>query len=160
MATGGGSWQDDRTQTTYREARAVIESQNSTMADIDTKAMRTVRFNVLLVGVLLTAAQVIGPGAFREGPYVVAIGTLLASVVLGVVTYNESDLYVGVSEAYIEAVLDGRTENGRWDGYLLQTFAGMISENGDEIRWNSWLLTLTQSALVLGVLSGVASVLI
>lgn len=39
----GGDWENERMEATYAEARAVLEAQNDTMSDIDTKAMRTVR---------------------------------------------------------------------------------------------------------------------
>lgn len=164
MGVGGLDWSDDRMESVYLEARAVVEAQNETMSDIDAKAMRTVRFDVLLVGVLLTAAQVAGTSGvaeaevFQHALLLLAVAALLASVVLGVVTYNESDLYVGLDGRYIEALAGDEPENGRWDRDVLRTFAGMISENAEQIAWNSWLLPLTQAALVLGVLAGVASV--
>lgn len=164
MGLGGLDWSPDRVASIYHEARAVIESQNETMADIDEKAMRTVRFNVLVVGVLLTAAEVAGaggrprPASFHPFLLSVAVLTLLLSVVLGVVTYNESDLYVGLDGHYIEVLVRAEPGDRRADREVLRTFAGMISENAEEIAWNSKLLTLTQASLVLGVLKAVAAV--
>ena len=166
MGSGGLDWSDDRMRWVYLEARSVVDAQNETMSDIDTKAMQTVRFDVLLVGVLLTAAQitgtstVVGADVFNPALLFVAVLSLLASVVLGIVTYNESDLYVGLDGRYVETLARDDIGEGRWDRHVVRTFAGMIAENGEEIAWNSWLLTLTQSALVVGVLTGVASVVI
>lgn len=164
MGAGDLGWSDDRMRSVYLEARSVVDAQNETMSDIDTKAMQTVRFDVLLVGVLLTAAQIAGTSTvagaevFNPALLFVAVLSLLASVVLGVVTYNESDLYVGLDGRYVETLARDDIGEERWDRHVVRTFAGMIAENGEEIAWNSWLLTLTQSALVVGVLTGVASV--
>lgn len=166
MGAGRADWSDDRMESLYREVRAVVNAQNDTMSDIDTKAMQTVRFDILLVGVLLTAAQITGTGTLAGADVfdplflLVAVLSLLASIVLGVITYNKSDLYVGLDGAYVETVAGTGAIDERWDRHVVRTFAGMIAENGEEIAWNSWLLTHTQSALVVGVLAGVASVVI
>ena len=47
-------WPDERREIAYIEARAVIDAQNTTMTDIDDKAMRTVRLNTVLLGLLVT----------------------------------------------------------------------------------------------------------
>lgn len=151
----GGDWTDERMEVVYGEARAVLDAQNDTMGDIDTKAMRTVRFTVLLIGVLLTATRYGGLGLFDTGVLYLSIGSLTTSAVLGVVTYNESDLFVGPSGTYIESLAHGVPTDERWDRHLLETFGGMISENKDDIRWNSGLLTLSQASLVFGIVSGI-----
>lgn len=153
--TDGGDWENERMEATYAEARAVLDAQNDTMGDIDSKAMRTVRFNVLLVGVLITAARFAGPSVFNPALLHLSVGCLVLSAILGIVTYNESYLFVGLQGAYIEYLTDGTPPDVRWDQDLLQTFAGMISENTDELEWNSWLLTVTLGALILGIVFGV-----
>jgi len=159
MASRGGTWPDDRFETTYMEARSVIESQNDTMADIDNKAMQTVRLNTVLIGLLLATANATSPRIFQSYSFGVSIVALTVSVFLGLVTYNESDLFVGPSGEYIEELVAGGT--GRpWHEDLLETFAGMISENGSEIDRSSWLLTATQVLLVLGIVAAIASVVI
>lgn len=156
----GDDWQNQRLEATYEEARAVLEAQNSTMSDIDTKAMRTVQFNALLIGLFLTAAQIASPSVFHPESLYVAVGALVVSVLLGLATYSESGLYVGPRGTYIEALANGDTADERWDQDLLETFAGMISENADDLTWNSWLLTATQTALAVGIVAGVVSILI
>ncbi|MEF8776224.1 MAG: hypothetical protein V5A43_06945 [Haloarculaceae archaeon] len=60
-------WPDKRREIAYAEARAVIGFQNTTMADIDDKAMRTLRPFALLLGLLVTGFQ-IGHGCSRPLP--------------------------------------------------------------------------------------------
>lgn len=159
MTDRGGNWENERLSTTYSEARAVLEAQNGTMADIDTKAMRTVRFNVLLIGVLLATARFASPTVFDSRLLHLSVGSLVTSTVLGIVTYNESDLYVGPQGSYVELLAADAAPGDRWDRHLLETFGGMISENTDDIAWNSGLLTATQASIILGIVSGVLAVL-
>lgn len=159
MGSGGGNWPNDRLETTYREARAVIESQNGTMADIDNKAMQTVRLNTVLIGLLLAAANVAGPTIFEPYSFGLSIFALAGSVFLGLVTYNESDLFVGPRGEFIERLVADEIE-GSWQAGLLVTFAGMISKNSGEIDRSSSLLTGTQGLLMLGIVAAIVSVAI
>lgn len=159
MGGGDGNWPNDRVETTYREARSVVEAQNDTMADIDSKAMQTVRFNTVLIGLLLAATNAASPSIFEPTSFGVAIVALTGSVILGLVTYNESDLFVGPGGEYIEELVAGETEDP-WYEDLVDAFAGMISENSGEIDRNSWLLTATQGMLMLGIVAAVASIVI
>jgi len=153
----GDDWASERREVTYTAARAVLDAQNDTMADIDAKAMRTVRFNVLLIGVLLTAARFAGSEAFEDSTVHVAVAALVLSTVLGIATYSESNLYVGPTGTYLERLASGDPPGGDWDVALVETVAGMISENAEALDWNSWLLTATQTCLVVGILAGVAA---
>ena len=160
MTSGGDGWEDERLAVTYDEARTVLDAQNATMSDIDSKAMRTVRFNVLLIGVLIAAARFAGSGLFHAGASSLAIGLFVLSTILGISTYNESNLYVGPSGPYLERLVAAQTDAERRDRSLLLSFAGTVSENADVIDWNSWLLTATQALLALGIAVGVLATLI
>lgn len=152
-------WPDKRREVTYTEARAVIDAQNSTMTDIDNKAMRTVRVNAVLLGLLVTGVQ-FAPDVFHDVTLEVAFGFLISSTVFGVITYNESNLYVGPQGKYIEDLAGDDFSNPPWEQDLLETMAGMIAENYDDIRRNSHWLTATQAALVLGIGTAVVAVVI
>lgn len=159
MAPGDSDWPNDRVETAYKEARAVIEAQNSTMADIDNKAMRTVRLNAVLIGLLLAAANAVDTFIFEPNLLVLSIVALGLSILFGMFTYNESDLYVGPKGEYIEELADG-SMGEIWHQDLLQTFSGMITDNGNEIHWNSLLLTISQAGLAIGLGAAILSVLI
>ena len=96
-------WSEKRREIAYTEARAVIDAQNTTMADIDDKAMRTVRLNAVLLGLLVTGLQ-FASGMFHTTVLRGAFVLLIASTVSGIITYNESNLYVGPRGTYIEAL--------------------------------------------------------
>lgn len=155
----GGSWRDDRHEITYGEARAVIEAQNRTMADVDEKAIQTVRFNTVLVGLLLAAANVSGPSTFHPTFFGLGIASLAGSMFLGLITYDESNLFVGPRGSYIVALTRGEPPEP-WDVDLLESLAAMVSTNDGEIERNAKLLTATQATLVVGVVTAVLSVAI
>lgn len=152
-------WPDTRREIAYTEARAVIDAQNTTMTDIDDKAMRTVRLNAVLLGLLVTGLQ-FAPDMFHTASLQAAFGFLIVSTVCGVVTYNESNLYVGPRGEYIEDLAEDDFPDPPWEEDLLETMAGMIAENYDDIRRNSVLLTATQATLVLGIVGAVTAVAI
>ncbi|WP_135824796.1 hypothetical protein [Halorussus ruber] len=142
--------EDERREVTYDEARAVLEAQRETLADMDTKAVRTVRITVLLVGALLSAWR-IEAGLFD--PVFASMGSLalVGSLVAGTFTYSESDIYLGPNEEYVTRLADGDFDDENWKENLLYNFGGWIAENGSEIRLNGYLLLTTQVLLVVGI---------
>jgi hypothetical protein len=152
-------WPDERREVAYDEARSVIDAQNNTMVDIDDKAMRTVRLNTILLGLLVTGVQ-LASNMFHLLLLKAAFTFLVMSTVSGVITYNESNLYVGPSGEYIENLSTDDYPDPPWYEDVLETMAGMVAENYDDIRRNSHWLTATQASLVLGVISAVVAVAI
>lgn len=152
-----GDWSSERRQAVYDEARAVVDAQNGTMSDIDDKAMWTVRLTAILIGILVTGLK-FAPAAFQQNWLEYAIGSFAVAGFLGIITYNESNLFVGPRGEYVEDLARGTHDEDDWDEDLLVTFAGMISENYDDIRRNSLLLTATQTALIIGVVLTIVSV--
>lgn len=152
-------WPDERREIAYTEARAVIDAQNGTMADIDDKAMRTVRLNAILLGLLVTGLQ-FAPDSFHSTSLQLAFVLLIVSIVCGIITYNESNLFVGPQGGYIEDLAEATFPDPPWEEDLLETMAGMIAENFDDIRRNSNWLTATQVSLIGGIVSAVAAVAI
>lgn len=150
-------WSNDRRQTTYEEARAVIEAQNDTMADIDDKAMRAVRLITVILGLLVAGLQY-DPTVFDGQLLLVSFGSLVVALIAGIVTYDESDLYVGPDGEYIETLAADTDLGERWDRDLAETFAGMIAENYDDIRTNSRYLRVMNLLLIAGIAFAVAAV--
>lgn len=153
----GDEWEDGRMAFIREEARSVLEAQNETMADIDGKAMKTVRFNAILIGLLLTAERIPGPGVFHTGLLHLSLVSLVGSTIVGIVTYNESNLYVGAGGYYFEETASESTVDDQDTTDILEAYAGMIYENTDVIGWNAWLLTVTQITLIAGIVTAVVA---
>lgn len=78
MVGQGGDWQNDRLETTYNEARTVLDSQQAAIQDIDNKSMFTNRVIVIFIGIVIAAARLGDGGLFN--PLLVGIGALLLFV--------------------------------------------------------------------------------
>ena len=153
MSDDGSSddWSNDRKAVAYREARNVLDTQQAIITDIDDKAMRTVRLTVILIGVFVTAARINGPAMFHP---LLALGGgvfLFLSVVTGVLTYSESDLFLGPNRDYVEQLAANTFTGTTWDDDYLMTVAYWIGENHDDLEWNGKLFLVTQVLLVLGL---------
>lgn len=85
MAASGDSepepWPTARESLTYQEARNVLDAQRETLADIDDKALRTVRLTAVLLGLFVAAGRLAGPDLFDPGLSAVGIVLLFASIV-------------------------------------------------------------------------------
>lgn len=155
--TDGDDWENERTEVIHGEARSVLEAQNETMTDVDGKAMKTVRFNAILIGLLLTGERIAGPGVFDTQMLHFALTSLVCSTVIGIVTYNESNLYLGPGGRYFEIEATEAAAADGWDADLVEGYAGMILENDESLQWNAWLLTITQATLILGIVGAVVA---
>jgi hypothetical protein len=155
--TDGDDWESARMAVIHGEARAVLDAQNATIADIDGKAIKTVRFNAILIGLLLTGERIAGPGVFHPQILHFALASLVCSTVVGIATYNESNLYLGPGGRYFEFAVEHTAADERWDADLVEGFAGMILENDETLQWNASLLAITQATLILGIVGAVVA---
>lgn len=145
------SWSTDRHEVLFTEAKRVIEAQNGTLSDIDDKAMRTVHFNTLIIGILLSAAE-LGDLELLTSNLVFWGGVaLFFSLILGVVTYFESRIKIGPKRNYLEELVDENASNEPWDEDLIKTMAVWIDRNGTITRWNRWVLAGSQLLLIVGL---------
>lgn len=148
---GREDWSERRLKTTYEEVRAVLEAQNDTISDIDDKAMRTVRLAIILVGIIVAVARIDGPEIFHPYWFGTGLAFLLASVLIGVLTYRDSNLFIGPNRDYVEQLVNDDFQDTTWDRDLLVTYAEWIERNFEDVRWNSFLLYITQLLMLTGI---------
>jgi len=84
------------------EARETVNVQKETLNDIDTKASKILRLNVLLIGVIVSALSIATQNGGEVDSFVntytkLGVGSLVASTALAAITYTASELDVGVS---------------------------------------------------------------
>lgn len=140
-----------RLQVGYSEARTVIDSQRDVLSDVDEKAIRTVRLNALIMGVVVGAAQLAGATIFHFPILTGGTICLFLSLGAGLITYSESDLYLGANRAYIERLIANEFETDRWETDLLIRMGDWMEANQRVIQWNGRLLFVTQTLLFLGI---------
>jgi hypothetical protein len=150
-------WSSKRHEVVYRELRSVLESQQSTMTDIDNKAMRTVRITAVLVGVVVPAA---GLAAVTFQPILAFLGivALVLSTVTGAFTYGESDLILGPNSEYAVSLAMGESADVDWELDLLVELASWTEQNASDIEYNGRLLFYTQALFVVGIVLLTAAV--
>lgn len=146
-----GTWPTGREALTYQEARNVLDAQRETLTDIDDKALRTVRLTAVLLGLFVAAGRIGGPDLFDPRLSAVGVTFLFGSIVAGIATYSESDLYLGPNRQYVEQLTANSFTGTDWHTDYLMTAAYWIGENADDIQWNGQLLTITQGLLVIGL---------
>lgn len=144
-------WSDMRLEVGYSEARTVIDSQRDVLSDIDEKAIRTVRLNALIMGVVVGAAQLAGATIFHFPILTGGTICLFLSLGAGLITYSESDLYLGANRAYIERLIANEFDDASWETDLLIRMGDWMEANQRVIQWNGRLLFVTQTLLFLGI---------
>lgn len=147
--SGNCEWSSKRIETTYQEARAVLEAQQTTVADIDEKAMRTVRTTVLLIGAIASAVKV-AEVELHAGLATLGSVFLFGSLAFGLATYDETDPYLGPNQGYLEQLAANEFRK-RWEEDIIETYGYWIKKNGEDIEFNSLLLRITQALLFLGM---------
>ncbi|PSP79714.1 hypothetical protein BRC81_04220 [Halobacteriales archaeon QS_1_68_20] len=150
-------WSDARLETTYSEARAVLEAQNDTISDVDDKAMRTVRVTVIVVGLVASAVRFAG-NTFDVLWLAISGVAYVGALVTGVLTYAESTLYLEPGRGYVERLRRNEFGGRDWRQDLLATYGEWIEQNDRAIRPNGQLLFLTRVLLVAGVASTAAAI--
>ena len=144
-------WTRPRGETAHDESSGLVDRQNGAMADIDEKAMRNVRLTALLLGLVITAFQ-IEPHVFERRVLFVSSLLLVGTIVFGVWTYDESELFLGPGGQYIEDICKGQIAPP-WHEHLVSTYAAMATANADELRRNAKILRISNITLVGGVFS-------
>lgn len=132
------------------ESRRVLDHQINLIKTLDERAAWTLRIGVVLLGVLISAARLLGVSnvnVFGIG----GVGSVLLSLLVGIIVYGVSDLDVGPEPGTLDG--DRADEYARSDvcDTLLAAHQNSISFNRGTLRVNEWLLTLTQVLLIIGV---------
>lgn len=124
----------DLTGVSREEARRTLEEQLRVLEDIDTKAVKVLRVNVVLVGLVLTTVSI----AVRTGRpvesllnwYLVAgVGCLLASTAVAGLTYTTSNIRGGIDPDGLRYMLENDLSDERNVEELVYSYADWIESN-------------------------------
>lgn len=144
------------------EARETVNVQKETLRDIDTKASKILRLNVLIIGVIVSALSIAAQTGSTDStlsgvePFVntytkLGIGSLVASTALAAMTYTSSELDAGVDSDNLTSLL--RADLPREDAreLLVKNYIVRINFNRSTNIRNIPLITSTIVFVVLGV---------
>lgn len=139
-----------RNETMRDEVRATVEGQVAWLREIDDKAMRTLRFNAVLLGLVVPVFSfaiefelVSDVQAFHTPYTALGIATLVASTALAGLTYTSSSIEAGVSSDDVRAAQRRELTDEEVHDVLLTSYVQWIRSNQKTVRWNTVLVTLT-----------------
>lgn len=130
------------------EARHVIDLQVKRIENVDRKAIRIFRYNLLIVGLLLTGISIafgvseINLDAFVNIWSVVGFFLLVLSSCSAAVAYTSSSFDLGISEEVIEKIEDDHYEDKEdFVHNLRDNYKNWIAHNNRVLKFNSYLIT-------------------
>lgn len=131
-----------------------MEGQISTLTDIDTKASRILRVNILLIGAIISALSIAAQlGDPNEGidvlqPFVnvytkLGVASLVLSTALAALTYTASELDVGMSAENMLRLLDAEFPESEYRELVVKNYIVRINFNHSTNLRNIPLVTAT-----------------
>lgn len=132
-----------------KEGRQTIDDLNSGLSDIDTKASKLMRANIVLAGLLLSAfsfaseSNDIDASPFINSFSISGIVVLVASIVAAGITYTATKSRVGVSSRTIETFVNSDLEQVEVERGLAKAYARWIEINRQANVENAFYITLT-----------------
>lgn len=149
-----------------REARETIDHQIAWVNGIDDKAMRTLRFNVLILGGVVSGVSILLDRGIIDGveevtdPFLLTgVLALVGSTSLAALTYTASSMKVGMSSNDIGSVHQSDLSDEEHNHKLMTSYRRWIEQNRRTIALNSDLVTLTILLLVYGTVFTVLGIL-
>lgn len=138
-------------QSGREEARIVLDHQLQMLDDMHTKAVRTIRITVLVLGLVLSATAFPEARGFRNAFTLSGVGTLSVAILSGLVVYSAPDPKVGVGPLYLSDIRTGEYGEAEWLDALIAGYEEWITDMQDLNRSNARLLGYTRGLLGLGV---------
>jgi len=138
------------------ESRQTLEHQLESLNDIDSKAIAILRVNVLLMGLLFTAASFVVESPFDLArldnfSFYIGITSLLLSSALAALTYTASDTEVGIEGSKIDDVIRSDLSEEEFELAVAQSHTRWIWFNNRTNVINAPLITLTNILLIVAV---------
>ncbi|WP_115865727.1 hypothetical protein [Halorussus litoreus] len=139
------------------EARETLDTQVENLNDIDTKAIRILRINVLLIGLILSALTfsannpIVPFRRFLNVYLGTGIFLLIGSSATAGLTYTSSDSRAGVSKPNITTMLREDLTAEELNLVLSKSYAKWIRENQSTEILNSFFSTSTILLLIYAV---------
>lgn len=145
------------------EADRTVERQLEALTDIDDKASRMLRLNVLLVGVVVSALSIasqLSGGSRASRPIVeqyqnayveLGVASLVVSTALAAITFTATEYDVGVSSDNVTTLLGADLSSAEVQALLVKNYVARINFNRSTNVRNIPLITATIVFAVVGV---------
>lgn len=139
------------------EAERTVDKQVDLLDDIDSKAIRLLRVNVVLVGLILTVlsflsrAEYVDVGAILNVYTGVGLLSLVLSSGFAAVTYTTSDLAVGVNPGDVALLLELDPTTAEFEEVVTKSYARWIRFNERTTVRNTPLITSTVVLMIAAI---------
>ncbi|WP_396610496.1 hypothetical protein ACH9L7_09585 [Haloferax sp. S1W] len=148
--------------TLREESRETIRQQVEWVNGIDSKAMKTLRFNVIILGAavpalsfLLNQEIITDPADITHSFVAAGISFFVLSSALAAVTYTSSSIEVGLGANSVRAVHQEDYATHEFHDTLMNSYSKWIEANRETIQLNSNLISLTILLMVYGIVFSV-----
>lgn len=150
------AWDSDESalRAARTEARESLAETINSIRRIDESAMKTLRIDLILVGLSLTAVS-----SLQSTAGLVNVLTILGfvavslSAVVAVVPSLSSEYPTGVSEEYVEEFQQASWSEREWNAWMLREYSGWLSDANEMANGGARLLFYAQVLLGVGLLS-------
>lgn len=156
----------DRLSTIQTRAQRTLDQQVRWIRAIDRKSMRVLRFNFVIIGLLLTGFSIVtdfgtagNAGATQVQDTSLFLNkytkygglSLLLSTTFAGLTYTASTMQLGVGSGLIENIHERKYDEPEYHEKLVRYYADWIDENDRKLSTNAFLITLTTWLAIYGV---------
>lgn len=141
-----------------REGRQTVDNLNSGLSDIDTKASKLMRTNIVLAGLLLSGfsfaskSNSIEATPFVNSFSISGIAVLVGSIVAAGVTYTGTESRVGVSPQTIQSFVSSDLKQSEVDRGLAKAYARWITINRRANIKNAFYISVTTLLVLTAVI--------
>lgn len=156
----------NRLCTIQNRAQRTLDQQVRWIRAIDRKSMRILRFNFVIIGLLLTSFSIVtdfgtaGNVGIQQEQYTSqfvndhtkygSLSLLLSTICAGL-TYTASTMQLGIGSGLIEDIQNRDYDEPEYHEQLIRYYADWIDENDGKLSKNALLITLTTWLAVYGV---------
>lgn len=139
-----------------QESGKTLQYQLQSLNDIDSKAISILRVNVLLLGLILTAASLVADSSLDLAMFgniylYTGIVSLIFSSTIAALTYTASDIEVGIPSDKINEVIDSDLTEEEFELAVAQSHTRWIWFNNKTNIINAPLITLTNILLIISI---------
>lgn len=150
------AWDSDESalRAARTEARESLDETIDAIRRTEESAMRTLRIDLVILGLSLTAASSLRFTArLVNGLTTLGFVVVVLSALVAVVVTLGSDYPTGVSEAYVEEFQRASWSEREWNGWMLREYSEWLSEAERIATGEARLLFYARSLLGVGLLS-------
>jgi hypothetical protein len=141
------------------EARESLAETIDAIRRIDQSAMRTLRIDLVILGLAVTAASSSQfTTRFVNGLTILGFVGVMLSAVVAVVATSGSERPTGVSEAYLNEFQQASWTEREWNEWMLQEYGRWLAEANETADGDARALLYAQLCLGVGLIALVSGV--